>query len=448
MFGIAKLTKVAIAGIAVIAIATALCIWWALRDTDVVLFDGLDQAQLNAVSTDLDRAGIPHRMDRNTGAINVAPDNEPQARIAIMSSGNAFREAAGFELFNNSDFGMTEFAQRINYQRAVEGELARTIGSLGEIKYARVHLVLPEHGLFRAQKQQPRASVTVFPEQGVVLDGAQVRGIQRLITSAVPELEEKSVSVMDETGVILSSREADEDAAPSGGRLAQKQAVERYLADKVRAVLSQAIGAQRFAVSVDATLELNQRTTTTERVLEASSGSGIKRIKESSRTGNGDQSGEDRQKEVEYNLGREVDQVVQGAGGIRRVQVGVIIDQDVGPVDLDALQAVIASAVGADTDRGDKVAVIQHGVAVQRALETLQQPIAAAPNTVRPEQPVSNVETVPLWIWLLLPLVILATAGFVSVRRVAERTRLLRQQELRRRLTVWAEGERVEATQV
>ena len=119
-------------------------------------------------------------------------------------------------------------------------------------------------------------------------------------------------------------------------------------------------------------------------------------------------------------------------------------------MDLEALQAVIASAVGADTDRGDKVAVIQHGVAVQRALETLQQPIAAAASTVRPEQPVavSNVERVPLWIWLLLPFVILATAGIVSVRRVAERTRLLRQQELRRRLTVWAESERAEATQV
>lgn len=448
MFGITKLTRVAIAGIAVIVIATALCIWWVLRDTDVVLFDGLDQAQLNAVSTDLDRTGIPHRVDRQSGAISVAPDSVPQARIAIMSSGNAFRESAGFELFNNSDFGMTEFAQRINYQRAVEGELARTIGSLGEIKYARVHLVLPEHGLFRAQKQQPRASVTVFAEQGVVLDGAQVRGIQRLITSAVPELEEKNVSVMDETGVILSAREADEDAAPSGGRLAQKQAVERYLADKVRAVLSQAIGAQRFAVSVDVTLELNQRTTTTERVLEASGGSGIKRIKESSRTGNGDQSGEDRQKEVEYDLGREVDQVVQGAGGIRRVQVGVIIDQDVGPVDLEALQAVIASAVGADADRGDKIAVIQHGVAVQRALESLQQPVAAAASAVRPEQPVSNVETVPMWIWLLLAFAMLATAGFVSVRRNAERTRLLHQQELRRRLTVWAEGGRAEATQV
>jgi flagellar M-ring protein FliF len=444
MFSSIKLPKTALAGVALILIATVVCVWWVFRDKSVVLFEALDANQLNAVSADLDSAGIPYRIDRGHGAISVAPAESQRARLAVMSSGNAFRESTGFELFNNSDFGMTEFAQRINYQRAMEGELARTISALGEVKYARVHLVLPDHGLFRAQKQQPRAAITIFPESGVTLDRAQVRGIQRLTASAVPELEEKNVSVMDETGVILSGADADEDQPLSGGRLAQKQAVERYLSDKVRAVLTQAIGAERFAVSVDAALDFNQRTTTTERVLEAPAGSGIKRLKETSHSGKGEQGGDERLKEVEYDLGREVEQVVHGTGGIRGIQVGVIIDRDVGAIDLGQLREVIATAVGADASRGDKVTVIQHGIAVQRALERLQPPPAVAV-----EQPKSAVapRLGLAAFWWLAALAILVIAGWISFKRNAERTRLLRQQQMRQRLNVWIEGERAQAAQ-
>jgi flagellar M-ring protein FliF len=446
MFGSLRLPKVALIGIAVILAGTAASVWWVFRDKNVVLFEALDANQLNAVSADLDSAGIPYRIDRGHGAISVAPTESQRARLAIMSSGNAFRESTGFELFNNSDFGMTEFAQRINYQRAMEGELARTISALGEVKYARVHLVLPDHGLFRAQKQQPRAAVTVFPERGVTLDRAQVRGIQRLTASAVPELEEKNVSVMDETGVILSASDTDEDQPMSGGRLAQKQAVERYLSDKVRAVLTQAIGAQRFAVSVDATLDFNQRTTTTERVLDAPASSGIKRLKETSHTGKGEQSGDERLKEVEYDLGREVEQVVHDVGGIRGVQVGVIIDRDVGPIDIGQLREVIATAVSADASRGDKVTVIQHGVAVQRALERLQPPPSAIPQTKIPA-PVASYRQSPLSFWWVAALVVLGALSVFGVKRSAARARLLRQQEMRQRLSVWIEGESAQAQQ-
>src|SRR5262249_56657166 len=103
------------------------------------------------------------------GTVAVGARDVARARLAVMSSGSAFREPQGFELFNGSDFGMTEFAQRINYQRAMEGELSRTLAALAEVKYARVHLVLPEHGLFRSQQQEPRAAITVFPENGVTL---------------------------------------------------------------------------------------------------------------------------------------------------------------------------------------------------------------------------------------------------------------------------------------
>lgn len=444
--GFDKTPRTLIACVALLVLAAGTCMWWVLRDDDVVLFDGLDATRLNAISTDLDRADIEYRVDRESGVIAVAPADSQRARRIIMSSGNAFREAVGFELFNKSDFGMTDFAQKINYQRALEGEVARTISALEEIKYARVHLVLPEHGLFRAQKQQARAAITVFPEDSRVLQPEQIRGIQRIAASAVPELDDANVTVVDESGVVLSTTPMDGEQATSGARLAQKQAVERYLSDKIRVVLTRALGAERFAVSVDATLELNQRTTTTERVLDGSAGGGIKRIKETARNagGEGDAGNEDHLKEVEYVLGHETEQVVHGAGGIRRIQVGVIVDRDLANVDVEQLRELIAATVGADSSRGDKVAVVQHGVAVQRALEQVEAVQANVPAPVIAERSPAPLTSRFTWIGLgAIGALLLAIASLAVVRQASRRRELLRQRELRQQLRLWAERDAV-----
>src|SRR5438105_1362628 len=99
------------AGIVIVLLVAAGCAWWLLRDRDVALFEGLDATQLNSIAAELDRASIPYHLRRETGAVAVAAADASRARLAIMSSGNAFRETVGFELFNGSDFGMTEFAQ-------------------------------------------------------------------------------------------------------------------------------------------------------------------------------------------------------------------------------------------------------------------------------------------------------------------------------------------------
>ncbi len=446
MFGFQKTPRTLIVGVAAILLATAAGAWWLLKESDVILFNRLDQAQLNSISADLDRAHIRYRIDREQQAIAVSMQDEARARMTIMSSGNAFREAVGFELFNNSDFGMTDFAQKINYQRAIEGELSRTISALAEIKYARVHLVLPEHGLFQAEKQSARAAITIFPEQGVVLDSAQVRGIQRLTAAAVPELQEKDVTVVDQSGVVLSVAAMDEDVAAVGGRLAQRQALERYLGDKARAVLTKALGAERFAVSVDATLDLSQKTTTTERVLENPAGTGIKRIKETSRGVKGDDGDEDRLKEVDYALGREVEQITHATGSIRRLQVGVIVDRDLANVDVEKLRELVAAAVGFDAKRDDKVTVVQHGVAVQRMLEHIQQPV---PPNKSPSTEKVSASLNTSWMWIVGGAILIAGV-FVSAmnRSAAKKRELLRRQELREQLRLWVQSETSAAEQV
>lgn len=446
IFGTDKIPRSLMVGIGVIVIGLIACAWWLLRSGDVVLFAKLDAQQLDAVSAELDSAGVTFKVDREAGSIEVPAEQEQRARVAVMSSGNAFRNSVGFELFNGSDFGMTDFAQKINYQRAIEGELARTIGALDEIKYARVHLVLPEHGLFAKPSREPRAALTIFAEEGMSLSADQIRGLQRIAAAAVPELKENNVTITDESGRILSARVASDDGddVEVGGRLAQKQAVERYLADKVRSVLTKALGAEHFAVSVDVALDFTRKSTKTERVLDAGAGTGVKRLKETSRGEDGDASSSDKSKEIEYSLGHEVEQVDHAAGATRRIQVGVIIDRDIENVDVEQLRELIASTVGIDGQRGDRVTVVQHGVAMQRVIEQVERgnvlPSATPPISAVPSAPAIKYLQ---WGWPLLVL-LLAIGAALLARRTFARRKEVRLQQLRHRLQNWIEAEQVE----
>lgn len=444
IFGSGRIPVSLIAGIAIILVGAAVAFWWLTKDRAVVLFNELESAHLDAVSVELSRAGIAHELDREAGVVKVAPQQEQRARVAVMSSGNAFRDSVGFELFNGSDFGMTEFAQKINYQRAVEGELARTISALDEIKYARVHLVLPENKLFRKNQQVARAAITVFLENGSKLTSAQISGLQRIASAAVPELTEANVSVMDESGRILSvTADADDAGIAPGGRLGQKQEVERYLGEKVRAVLTKALGAERFAVSVDVALDFSRKTTKRERVLDVGAGGGVKRTKESERGDFDDMGGSERSKEIEYTLGHEIEQVEHGTGAIRQVQVGVIVDRDLANVDVEQLRELVAAAVGADFARGDKIAVVRHGVAVQRMLEQVERDAAPIPVPTESPTAVAQARVSPWW-WLgIAALVAAIFAGFMGRRTFAAREQR-RVQELRHRLHAWIEADRVE----
>jgi flagellar M-ring protein FliF len=386
-----KLPAAAVAGVVLVAVLGAGAVWWVLSGGDDVLFDHLGAAQLNGISAELDRAGIPYRVDREKSAIAVAHEDTGRARLAVMASGNALRDTVGLELFDKSDFGMTDFAQKINYQRAMEGEIARTVSSLEEVKYARVHLVLPEHGLFQKDKQRPRASVTLFLNQDAALTAEQVKSVQRIAASAVPELTEQDVIVVNQNGVTLSPEAGDaEQSTAASARLTQQKAVESYLADKIRRVLGQALGAGRFAVSVDVALDLNQRTTTTEKVLDAGGENGVKRIKASSSRNQGETGGEDTAKEIEYALGHESEQIVHGAGEIKRLQIGVIIDKDVQGVDVARLRELVATAAGIDAARGDKIAIVQNNVAVQKALRELSGATDTAAQPLAPHAPTGS----------------------------------------------------------
>ncbi len=365
-----------VAGAIAIVLLTAALAWWLMRPDYQVLFSDLKPQDAAAMSAELDKLKIPYRFDEANGSILVDRPQVHSTRIKLMGQDMPLHGAVGFELFNNTDFGMTEFAQKINYQRALQGELTRTILSLSEIRDVRVHLALPEQGLFKQAHARPKAAITVTLREGRVLRPEQVSGIQRLVAAATPGMTAQDVTVVDRQGVALS-RPADEGAdaaagmAGGSGRLELKKDTEAQLARKAAAVLDRAFGPGQAMASVDVTLNMDQVRITTEDVIPAPSRTAdsrgvIVKERESVRDGGqapldaaraGSGAGASTQREVDYQVGRRVEQVVSQAGAVRRIQVVAVVRQALDAAQEDKLRRLLAAAVGANPDRGDLVVV-------------------------------------------------------------------------------------------
>jgi flagellar M-ring protein FliF len=210
-----------------------------LRPGYVPVFSKLRPAEASAVAAQLDAKNIAYRLGDNGSSIAVPSDQADQARLLIAGSDIALKGGVGFELFNKSDMGLTDFAQRINYQRALQGELERTIMLIDEVETARVHLAMPERSLFRSERSPSKAAVELITKEGRQLDGDRVAGIQRLVAFAVPDLAPGDVVIVDADGRVLSQSSAPEvTLAPDAE---EQQAVQRYYRARVRAAVEPAL---------------------------------------------------------------------------------------------------------------------------------------------------------------------------------------------------------------
>lgn len=221
-----------------------------LRQDYVTLFADLREQDTAQIVAELEGNGLDYRLGDGGQRILVPADTVDEARIAIAGSGISMGGVVGFELFNESDMGLTEFAQQVNYQRALQGELARTIMMMDGIAFARVHVSLPERALFRAEQQRARAAVTVQPQAGARIGEARVRGIQRLVANSVPELEVSDVSVLDQNGQLISVEVAPIDQA--GSDLDEKAALEAYFRARSEAAAAPFLPGTDFSVRVSA----------------------------------------------------------------------------------------------------------------------------------------------------------------------------------------------------
>ncbi|PHV12875.1 flagellar basal-body MS-ring/collar protein FliF [Chitinimonas sp. BJB300] len=348
--------------LAVIILTSALA-WWVFRQDNRVLFAGLSAQDASAMVAELDRMKVPYQLDQDGGTILVAADTVHKTRLQVLGKDIPLHGTVGFELFNNSDFGMTEFAQKVNYQRALQGEITRTILAIDVIQSARVHLALPEQGLFIRAGAQPKASVTLTLKPDRQLSAEQVRGIQRLVSASVAEVRAEDVTVIDQHGVALSraSGLATNDAF-SSDMLDRKRAVESYLGRKLDSVLERSFGAGKVVASVD--VELNDKVIkqTTEDMLptDKERGTGvIVRERQTSRPTGAAEHGKDEttQSEFDYQIGRRVEQTERNPGGTERISVAVVLRAPMNEDEQARLKDIVANTVGLVPSRGDGIAV-------------------------------------------------------------------------------------------
>lgn len=230
--------------LAVVFAALALGYFLFLRTDYSILASGLRPEEASAIVAELDKRGVSYRFEDGGGTIRVPASEADATRVAIAGSDAAARGQIGFELFNKSDMGLTSFAQKINYQRALQGELVRTITAMEGVETARVHLGLPERSLFRGERTAPSAAVTVTMKPGRIADPARVAGIQRLVAAAVPDLPEANVVLLDGHGRMISAAAP----VPVASDLDERQAIQAYYAARVRTAVEPTLGPGKFNV--------------------------------------------------------------------------------------------------------------------------------------------------------------------------------------------------------
>jgi len=231
-----------------------LAVWFlALRVTYEPLFTELRTTDAATIVAGLERKKIPYHLADGGTTILVPSDSVDATRLSVMTEDLPLKGTVGFELFSKSDMGQTDFAQKINYQRALQGELERTIMTLDGIASARVHLSLGEDRIFRDDRVPPKASVTIRMLKNATLPPRAAEGIQRLVAAAVPNLELSDVVLLDEKGDVLG---APAHLVPVPGTDSpvqeERRAIEQYYAALVRQALQRAFPQSRFKVLVTA----------------------------------------------------------------------------------------------------------------------------------------------------------------------------------------------------
>ena len=180
-------------------------VMWGQTPDYRVLYSNLSDRDGGAIIESLQQLNIPYKFAEGGGALLVPSNHVHEARLKLASQGLPKGGNVGFELMENQKFGITQFAEQVNYQRALEGELARSVQSIGAVAGARVHLAIPKPSVFVKEQQKPSASVVLSLQGGRLLDSAQVSAIIHLISSSVPELSAKNVTVVDQNGTLLSA---------------------------------------------------------------------------------------------------------------------------------------------------------------------------------------------------------------------------------------------------
>lgn len=256
---------VLLVGLAAVIAASVAFLSWARSPDYRVLFSNLTDRDGGAVVAALQQINVPYRMSEGGNAILVPSDRVYDARLRLAQQGLPRGGSIGFELLENQRIGTSQFVEQVNYQRALEGELARTVQALGSVQGARVHLAIPRPSVFVRDQQKPSASVLVSLYPGRALEAAQLAGIAHLVSSSVPELAPSAVTIVDQAGNLLTSGGEPRDAsALDAGQLKHLLQVEQSYVRRIENILTPIVGPGNVRAQVTVDLDFSKVEQTAE----------------------------------------------------------------------------------------------------------------------------------------------------------------------------------------
>ncbi len=239
---------------ALVALLIGAWIWGQTPDYRV-LYSNLSDQDGGAIIESLQQLNIPYKFAEGGGALMVPSNEVHEARLKLASQGLPKGGTVGFELMENQKFGITQFAEQVNYQRALEGELARSVQTIGAVASARIHLAIPKPSVFIKEQQKPSASVVLTLRGGRLLDSGQVSAIVHLISSSVPDLEAKNVTVVDQDGTLLSAGQDDNGTGMDAKQIEYVKQVEQGYIKRIENILAPLFGAENVRAQVTANID-------------------------------------------------------------------------------------------------------------------------------------------------------------------------------------------------
>lgn len=390
------------------------------------LYTGMAPEDAAGVVQKLRETGVEYRLDDNGGAVTVPSQKLAESRLALAAAGLPKSGRIGFELFDKSNFGATEFVEHINYKRALEGELERSVMSLAEVEQARVHLSLPKDSVFLDQQQPAKASVVVKLRPGAELSSQNVLAVTNLVASAVEGLSPDAVSLVDMDGALLSRPKrasTDPDSVTTSESLELRQEIERNLVAKIDETLQPLLGANAFRAgasvdydltsgeqqeeTLDPTHSVMSSSQKTEDVTERASISGVPGTaanlpQQPPSSAKGATGVSRRTENVTYQTSRVIRHTRIPQGVVRRMSLAVLVDQSVRwegqgsakqrvlvPPSAETLKTIrdlVAGVTGFNAERGDQLIV--ETLPFESSLK------AAPPQPVNSPKPVKN----PPWL--------------------------------------------------
>lgn len=379
-----------------------LSLLWSQKEDYSVLFSNISQSDAGQIIQRLKEMKIPYKVDSNN--IYVPSDKVYDIRLQLASQGLPQGGGVGFELFDKTSFGTTDFVQKLNYTRALQGELARTIMSLSEVQQCRVHLAIPQKSLFSKEDESPTASVLVKLVRGRTLSQSQIHGIVHLVSSSVEGLNPKNVTIIDDTGELLTPKR-DDIMGLTNTQFEYQQKYEKLLESKVIEILEPIVGKGKVRAKVAASIDFSKiekmeerydpdsqvirsEQKNSEKSMPAISG-GIPGVSSNvpnkpSQVGLSQEQSEKKNETINYEISKMTSHVINPSGEIKRLSVAVIVDGNYAAQqgskekkyvqrteeEIKYYEELVKKAVGYTESRGDEVKVVNMPFEAEPSEET------------------------------------------------------------------------------